>query len=91
MALGRIAFDAFMQDFDILIAPSAPGFAPAGRRPGAPVFNASWTLLGVPCLNMPVPLGHPSLPIGVTLIAARFADKHLLDAAKRLEPILHPM
>jgi Asp-tRNA(Asn)/Glu-tRNA(Gln) amidotransferase A subunit family amidase len=91
MALGRIAFDAFMQDFDILIAPSAPGFAPAGRRPGDPVFNASWTLLGVPCLNMPVPLGHPSLPIGVTLIAARFADKHLLDAAKRLEPILHPM
>ncbi len=91
MALGRIAFDAFMQDFDILIAPSAPGFAPAGRRPGDPVFNASWTLLGVPCLNMPVPLGHPTLPIGVTLIATRFADKHLLDAAKRLEPILNPM
>jgi Asp-tRNA(Asn)/Glu-tRNA(Gln) amidotransferase A subunit family amidase len=91
MALGRILFDAFMEDFDILIAPSAPGFAPAGRRPGDPVFNASWTLLGVPCLNMPVPLGHPALPVGVTLIATRFADKHLLDAARRLEPILNPM
>ncbi|THV09982.1 amidase [Rhizobium rhizophilum] len=90
MALGRIAFDALMQDFDILIAPSAPGFAPLGRRPGDPVFNASWTLLGVPCLNIPVPLGHPSLPIGVTLIAARFADKHLLDVARQLEPVLNP-
>jgi Asp-tRNA(Asn)/Glu-tRNA(Gln) amidotransferase A subunit family amidase len=90
MAGGRIAFDALMQDFDILIAPSAPGFAPLGRRPGDPVFNASWTLLGVPCLNIPVPLGHPSLPIGVTLIAARFADKHLLDVARQLEPVLNP-
>ncbi|MFN3634313.1 MAG: amidase [Rhizobium rhizophilum] len=90
MALGRITFDALMQDFDILIAPSAPGFAPLGRRPGDPVFNASWTLLGVPCLNIPVPLGHPSLPIGVTLIAARFADKHLLDVARQLEPVLNP-
>lgn len=90
MAMGRIAFDALMQDFDLLIAPSAPGFAPPGRRPGDPVFNASWTLLGVPCLNIPVPLGHPALPIGVTLIAARFADQHLLDAARRLEPVLNP-
>ncbi len=79
-----------MQDFDILIAPSAPGFAPLGRRPGDPLFNASWTLLGVPCLNIPVPLGHASLPIGVTLIAARFADKHLLDVARHLESVLNP-
>lgn len=90
MALGRIAFDALMQDFDILIAPSAPGFAPLGRSPGDPLFNASWTLLGVPCLNIPVPLGHASLPIGVTLIAVRFADKHLLDVARHLEPVLNP-
>lgn len=90
MALGRMAFDTLMGDFDVLIAPSAPGFAPEGRVPGNPVFNASWTLLGVPCVNIPVPLDKASLPIGVTLIAARFADKHLLDVARSLETILNP-
>ena len=90
MALARISFDALMDDFDILIAPSAPGFAPVGRAPGDPVFNASWTMIGVPCLNMPVPLGTAGLPIGVTLIARRFADKHLLDVARHLETILNP-
>lgn len=90
MGQARIAFDALMQNFDILIVPSAPGFAPLGHVPGDPVFNASWTLLGVPCLHIPVPLGHASLPIGVTLIAARFADKHLLDKAQRIEHILNP-
>lgn len=90
MGSARIAFDTFMGDFDILIAPSAPGFAPIGRGPGDPVFNASWTLLGVPCLNIPIPLGSSALPIGVTLIARRFADKHLLDVARHLEPVLNP-
>jgi Asp-tRNA(Asn)/Glu-tRNA(Gln) amidotransferase A subunit family amidase len=89
MGSARISFDALMRDFDILIAPSAPGFAPLGRGPGDPVFNASWTLLGVPCLNIPVPLGSSALPIGVTLIARRFADRHLLDVARQLEPILN--
>lgn len=90
MAFGRIAFDRFMQDFDVIIAPSAPGFAPYGRGPGDPVFNASWTLLGVPCLNLPVAPDTVALPIGVTLVAARFADRHLLDIARCLEPILNP-
>ncbi|NBB48523.1 amidase [Rhizobium sp. CRIBSB] len=90
MALARIAFDAMAGEFDLVIAPSAPGFAPPGRRPGDPVFNASWTLLGVPCLNVPVPLAMPTLPIGVTLIGQRFADKHLLDVAALVDPLLNP-
>lgn len=88
MALGRISFDRLMQDFDVVIAPSAPGFAPVGRRPGDPVFNASWTLLGIPCLNLPVTLDEPSLPIGVTLISSRFDDRRLLDIARMIEPLL---
>ncbi|MFN4205236.1 MAG: amidase [Agrobacterium albertimagni] len=90
MALGRISFDHLMQDFDVVVVPSAPGFAPVGRRPGDPVFNASWTLLGVPCLNLPTPLDAPSLPIGVTLIASRFDDRSLLENARILEPVLNP-
>jgi Asp-tRNA(Asn)/Glu-tRNA(Gln) amidotransferase A subunit family amidase len=88
MALSRMTFDRIAGDFDLVIAPSAPAFAPIGRRPGDPVFNASWTLLGVPCINIPVPLEEPSLPIGVTLIARRFADSHLLAHAERIDPVL---
>jgi Asp-tRNA(Asn)/Glu-tRNA(Gln) amidotransferase A subunit family amidase len=88
MALSRIAFDKIAADFDVVVAPSAPGFAPVGRRPGDPVFNASWTLIGVPCINIPVALEAPSLPIGITLIARRFADSHLLAHAERIAPIL---
>ncbi|TPP05922.1 amidase [Rhizobium glycinendophyticum] len=88
MALSRIAFDEIAADFDAVVAPSAPGFAPVGRRPGDPLFNASWTLLGVPCINVPVALERDSLPIGVTLIAQRFADSHLLAHAARIAPIL---
>lgn len=89
MALARIAFDEIAVDFDLVIAPSAPGFAPVGRRPGDPVFNASWTLLGVPCINIPVPLERDSMPIGVTLISRRFADSHLLAHAERIAPVVN--
>ncbi|MBP2551073.1 Asp-tRNA(Asn)/Glu-tRNA(Gln) amidotransferase A subunit family amidase [Neorhizobium galegae] len=88
MALARIDFDRLVASYDLLIAPSAPGFAPVGRIPGDPVFNASWTLLGVPCLNVPLPLCEPSLPVGVTLIGPRFSDSHLLANAARLAPVL---
>lgn len=87
-ALARIAFDELASSYDLVIAPSAPGYAPVGRKPGNPVFNAFWTLLGVPCLNVPVPMPQPSLPLGVTLIAPRFADSHLLEVAARLAPVL---
>lgn len=90
MALGRISFDHLVQEFDAVLVPSAPGFAPLGRGPGDPVFNASWTLLGIPCLNLPCALDTPSLPIGITLIARRFDDHRLLHLARILEPVLNP-
>ncbi|MBZ5761251.1 amidase [Rhizobium sp. VS19-DR104.2] len=92
MALARIAFDEIAANYDVVIAPSAAGFAPVGRKPGDPLFNASWTLLGVPCVNIPVLLpaspDGPPLPIGVTLIAPRFADSHLLAHADRIAAVL---
>ncbi|MGA1805151.1 amidase [Rhizobium sp. HT1-10] len=92
MALARIAFDEIATNYDVVIAPSAAGVAPVGRKPGDPVFNASWTLLGVPCLNVPIDLeasGDQPLPIGVTLIAPRFADSHLLAHASRIAEVLN--
>lgn len=86
-AQARHAFDALASDFDAVLVPSAPGYAPEGRHPGDPVFNAMWTLLGVPCVNLPVSMPDAPLPIGVTLTAPRFSDPSLLAAAERLAPL----
>src|SRR5690554_169736 len=41
--------------FDVLLAPSAPGVAPEGlASTGDPIYSRVWTLLGVPCVNLPL-------------------------------------
>lgn len=84
----RIAFDALAADFDAMLVPSAPGYAPEGRHPGDPVFNAMWTLLGVPCVNVPVFMPNASLPIGVTLTGPRFSDTAMLATAALIAPLI---
>lgn len=87
-AKARVDFDTLAADFDAILVPSAPGYAPEGRHPGDPVFNAMWTLLGVPCVNVPVFMPNAPLPIGVTLTGPRFSDPSLLAAAERLAPLI---
>jgi Asp-tRNA(Asn)/Glu-tRNA(Gln) amidotransferase A subunit family amidase len=83
----RAMFDALASRFHAVLTPSAVGIAPIGRWPGNPVFNQMWTLLHVPCVNLPGLLAD-GLPIGVTLAAPRFADFALLDVAERIAPLL---
>ena len=83
-----------MAVFDVLIAPSAPGEAQAGlAATGDPLFNRLWTLLGVPCVHVPTGVGPQGLPIGVTVIAARWHDARALAVADRLQRAvgLHPL
>jgi len=86
-ALCRPGFDAIAAGFDVVIAPSAPGEAPAGRGPGNPVFNAMWTLLHVPCINVPFCNGPSGLPVGMTLVAARLHDSELLGVAHAIDRV----
>ena len=82
----RRALAALFDRFDVLLAPSAPGEAPAGlASTGDPIFSRSWTLLGNPCVNVPVGTGPVGLPIGVTVIGPRWRDELALSAAGRLE------
>jgi amidase len=70
----------------VLLAPSAPGEAPAGlASTGDPIFSRMWTLLGNPCVNVPVGTGPAGLPIGVTVIGPRWHDEVALSAAAQLE------
>ena len=73
--------------FDVLLAPSAPGVAPEGlTSTGDPIYSRVWTLLGVPCVNLPLHWTPQGLPVGIQLIADRYQDQRLLSIASALMP-----
>ncbi|MDP2820502.1 MAG: amidase [Polaromonas sp.] len=69
-------------NFDVIIAPSSIGEAPAGLEgTGDPLFCRGWTLLGLPCVHLPFAYGHSGLPVGLQLVGAYGDDHRLLAAA----------
>jgi Asp-tRNA(Asn)/Glu-tRNA(Gln) amidotransferase A subunit family amidase len=43
-----------------------------------------WTVLGVPALNIPGFKGENGLPIGLSVVGARYEDLRLLHVAKTI-------
>lgn len=74
----------FGSEVDVILAASAPGVAPEGEATGDPLYSRAWTLLGVPCLNLPLSQGQNGMPVGVQLIANRWQDQKLLQIARTL-------
>jgi len=75
-------------DCDVLLAPSAPGAAPSGLdTTGDPVFNRMWTLLRVPCVNIPVGAAD-GLPVGLQVVGNYGSDGETLVAAHWLHQAL---
>ena len=71
------------REFDVLLAPSAPGEAPRGlERTGDPVFGLMWTLMLLPCMTLPCGTGPNGLPLGIQLVAPHGADPALFLAAE---------
>lgn len=84
---GRRALKDVFDEVDVLLTVSAPGRAPAGLgSTGASSFNRLWTLMGVPCVNIPVP--GDGLPLGVQVIARFGDDGRALAAARLIEQTL---
>ncbi len=82
----RVLKDLF-GDFDALLTFSAAGPAPAGLgSTGDPRYNRLWTLMGVPCVNVPVP--GDGLPVGAQVIARFGDDGRALAVARRIEAAL---
>lgn len=78
----RLHIDSLFDDVDLLLVPSAPGEAPKGVEfTGDPRFNSLWTLAGTPCVTLPVGKGHEGMPLGIQLVAKRYADDRLLSQA----------
>ncbi|MPZ42754.1 MAG: amidase [Betaproteobacteria bacterium] len=86
----RVAFDAlFGKSLDVVLTPSAPGEAPEGlHTTGNAVFNQMWTLLHVPCVNIPAGRGVLGLPVGVQLVGPRLSDARLLAIAAAVAPAI---
>ncbi|MCJ2057830.1 amidase [Methylobacterium sp. J-048] len=73
--------------YDAILTFSAPGPAPATlASTGDPRFNQLWTLMGVPCVNVPVPGDH--LPVGVQVIGRFGDDGRALAVAGMIEAAL---
>ncbi|MBI3938347.1 MAG: amidase [Betaproteobacteria bacterium] len=74
---------ALFSDYDVLLTASAPGEAPEGlANTGNSVFNRNWTLLQVPCINLPGFAGPRGLPVGVQLVGRFREDPRLLACAE---------
>jgi Asp-tRNA(Asn)/Glu-tRNA(Gln) amidotransferase A subunit family amidase len=81
-AQARHSVGSLFDRWDVLLAPSATGEAPAGlTATGDPVFCRTWTLLGLPCVHLPFTRGRLGLPVGLQLIGRWGHDHQLLAAA----------
>ena len=86
----RREIDATFEQVDVLLTPAAVGEAPEGLgATGDPIFCRIWTLLGVPCLSLPVLKGPAGLPIGLQIVGRRGHDAELLAAAAWIEQHVH--
>jgi Asp-tRNA(Asn)/Glu-tRNA(Gln) amidotransferase A subunit family amidase len=85
----RAALAETFKEVDVLLTFSAPGAAPKGlASTGDPRFNRLWTLMGVPCVNIPATIAEGGLPVGVQVIAGYGDDAKALAAARFVEQAL---
>lgn len=74
------------ESFDVILAPSALGVAPEGLEfTGDPVMCRPWTLLGLPCANVPAVSRSDGLPVGVQAVGAASDDVSFLEALVSIE------
>jgi Asp-tRNA(Asn)/Glu-tRNA(Gln) amidotransferase A subunit family amidase len=77
--------DLFMERYDAIVTPAAPGSAPKGLgATGDPAFCSLWTLCGMPAISLPLMQDSGGLPIGVQLVGRRNFDARLLRTARWL-------
>ena len=78
----REIVDDLFRDFDVLVAPSAAGEAPAGHASiGPAAFQQLWTILHTPAISVPVFTGPSGLPMGAQVIGPRWQDERALLCA----------
>jgi Asp-tRNA(Asn)/Glu-tRNA(Gln) amidotransferase A subunit family amidase len=85
----RRAMNDVFADVDVLLTFSASGAAPKGlESTGDAKFNRLWTLMGMPCVNVPGYVAGGNLPVGVQIVAPFGQDARALNAARFLDEAL---
>ncbi|KAG4278394.1 amidase [Fusarium proliferatum] len=88
LAAMRPVFDFIASQYAAIITPSVPDEAPVGlESTGSHIFCAMWSGLHVPVLNVPGFKGGHGMPIGLSLVAPRYRDRHLLEVGKAVGEI----
>jgi amidase len=82
---GPAALEA-LASYDAVLTPSTTGAPPAGIAfTGDPMFCRVWTLIGAPCVSLPLAWTAAGLPAGLQLVAAPGRDRALLETAATLQ------
>ncbi|KAK0468370.1 glutamyl-tRNA amidotransferase subunit A [Desarmillaria tabescens] len=79
----RPKIDAIAGRYAAILTPSVHDEAPEGiSNTGSAAFCGMWTALHVPVVNIPGFAGSHGMPIGVSLVAPRYRDRHLLNVSQ---------
>jgi Asp-tRNA(Asn)/Glu-tRNA(Gln) amidotransferase A subunit family amidase len=85
----RQLFAQAAKGLDAVLTLASPGEAPLTQNgTGSPMFNRTWTTIGVPCLGLPFGQGDQGLPLAVQLVAAEGHDHQLLALGGKIEALL---
>ncbi|MCG2623695.1 amidase [Arthrobacter sp. I2-34] len=89
IAAARLEVTARIRSFDAVLAPAAPGAAPAGlAATGDPVLSRPWQAMGLPVVTVPGLRDGDGLPLGLQLVGLPGNESRLFDVAAWLEPVL---
>ena len=73
-------------DYDVVLAPAAPGAAPKGlEETGRPDQSRPWQLFGMPQVTLPGGFSQVGLPLGLQVIGSPRGDQSLLQVARWLQ------
>ena len=84
----RVSVETLFEDCEIIVTPSALGEAPGIETTGDPLLNKAWTLLHLPCLNVPIDFGVDGLPISIKLVGRPHEDEVLINSAAAISETL---
>jgi len=87
----RPAIEGMIGAVDCLLMPGAVGEAPDPSSTGDSIFQAPWSLFGLPSITMPSGLSRAGLPLGVQLIGPKYGEETMFSAAAWCEGMLGPL
>jgi Asp-tRNA(Asn)/Glu-tRNA(Gln) amidotransferase A subunit family amidase len=86
------AIAALLAGYDGVLTPSSTGTPPLGLDfTGDPQFCRAWTLIGAPCVSVPLAWTPSRLPVGIQVVGAPFQDARTLATAEWMLERLAPM